>query len=93
MFESCNLYNEGLLCQNLLELHLEDYLKCCSNINLMRTIPKLYKMLHLTIQRLRFCLSQIHIKSLNLLKNTIVKIKLHFFPKTENMFFKVEGIL
>ena len=60
MFESCNLYNEGLLCQNLLELHLEDYLKCCSNINLMRTIPKLYKMLHLTIQRLRFCLSQIY---------------------------------
>ena len=91
MFESCNLYNEGLLCQNLLELHLEDYLKCCSNINLMRTIPKLYKMLHFTIQRLRFCLSQINIQSLNL--KILVKIKLHFYPKTENMFFKVEGSL
>ena len=41
-------YNEGLLCQNL----LEDYSKCCSNINLMRTIPKLYKMLHFWIQNL-----------------------------------------
>ena len=71
----------------------------------MRTIPKLYKMLHLTIQMLQFCLSQIEKSFYNTCllskKNLwnvftewdLNKIILHFYPKTENMFFKVEGSL